>query len=370
MVKSNLLSRLIRRGPQHNQSHPEQPQQPQDANSQRPTSIQQKHVNADSYWKRAQLDSPGISSSTCAVNGDWGDPEHLPALPADYRAVFSQIAEDTEEPGVYLQHQSSFFGKLPRELRDEIYFYAFGGNRVHIDFGFYQGRQRWAWWHRVCDDPGNCPGKEYVCPEVAEAEQAMFELASGAWVKQGFEYKIGALSWLRSCKIAYQETVPILYGTTTFVLTHGIDQLFRLSRVMPPVHLQWITSMYIEIDVYRVPNYAPTLEPILRDFYHGFFDILEHQFPNVRDLTVLIHRLGHRPLADTMSPEWTSEQETMWVGPWEKLAESRSWRKLEIGLSGEERFNEFHEIIEGRGKLRRCKGFVFTRCIDPFRNGW
>lgn len=228
MVASEFLSRLFQRTPrrqrqrQQQQQHQERPEQTPTPTTPTPRGDPSVRINPVGYTARATFDSPGLKDSTCKVNGSLHDRYYLPTLPQEYRSLTASICEasdhDTKDQDheqhqphnqqakLNPQEQSPLFTRLPPEVRYIIYLHAFGGRRIHMDYDY--GPQlykysRWSWWHRVCDDDAVCPVKEFVCPETAPAEGAMLQLGSSSWVKDGFEYRIDAVNWLRCCKIGY-----------------------------------------------------------------------------------------------------------------------------------------------------------------------
>ena len=185
-----MARRFLRRlFPQPNQPPSPQPQS-------QPQPPQQNSFNTTPNLSRALLEAPGIDSSTCQVNGPPTNPNKLPILPPDHQTLYSK-----DNQGTNPQQQSPFFAKLPPEIRQLIYLHAFGNRQIHIDFDYHAPNGRWEWWHRICDEPQNCPeGKAFVCPEYAGAEEAMLELGSSAWLMYMFEYKVDAVRWLRCCR--------------------------------------------------------------------------------------------------------------------------------------------------------------------------
>ena len=169
---------------------PDQPPSPQ------PQPPQQNSFNTTPNLSRALLEAPGIDSFTCQINGPRTNPNKLPILPPDHQTLYFKDDQVTNP-----QQQSPFFAKLPPEIRQLIYLHAFGNRQIHIDFDYHAPNGRWEWWHRVCDEPQNCPeGKKFVCPEYAGAEEAMLELGSSAWLMYMFEYKVDAVKWLKCCR--------------------------------------------------------------------------------------------------------------------------------------------------------------------------
>lgn len=232
MVASEFLSRLFQRAPrrrrqQRQQTHERSEQTPPATLTPIPTTPAPRgepsiRINPVGYTGRATVDSPGLRDSTCKVNGSLHDRYYLPTLPREYRSLFASICETADQDiqnqnqsqnqhqdkqaKVNPQEQSPLFTRLPPEIRYIIYLHAFGGRRIHMDYDYgpqQYKHSRWNWWHRVCDDAAACPVKEFVCPETAPAEGAMLQLGSSSWVKDGFEYRIDAVNWLRCCKIGY-----------------------------------------------------------------------------------------------------------------------------------------------------------------------
>ncbi|KAL3456393.1 hypothetical protein BJX64DRAFT_41601 [Aspergillus heterothallicus] len=328
-------------------------------------------------WYRAVLGSPGIRPESCKVKGSRFSASHLPVLAEDHIALFTTLKDDiSENTSLDLQEESPFFQKLPQEIRDMIYHHAFGDRRIHMDFDFLgqsTKRGRWGWWHRVCDDAENClANKTFVCAETAAAEESMLRHGSGAWVKPGFQYYVAAVNWLRCCKRGYQESLKILYSTNTFVFSHGIDQLHRFSRILPSAHLDMITSLGIEIDVYRAckATVPPKMHEEFQYFYRGFFDILRRRLTGVKELSVAIAGLPNpRQRHDGEETEWKDDDEERWIGPWEELAGSRNWKRLDISVPVVW-YDELEAVVTRRGKLEQCGRFELRKGVDPFRKGW
>ncbi|PYH97348.1 hypothetical protein BO71DRAFT_438987 [Aspergillus ellipticus CBS 707.79] len=325
-------------------------------------------INPVANWSRALLGSTGLAASTCQVAGDLSDPTRLPVLPPDHTSLGNNNSSSSSSSSIHLQLQSPFFSRLPLEIRQLIYLYAFGDRRIHIDFDFHPGKGRWTWWHRVCDDPAHCPDKEdpFVCPEYEGAEEAMLKLGSNAWVKSRFDYKVDAVSWFRSCWQGYRESLPILYATNSFVLTHGIDQLFRFSRILPPQHLARITALIIEIDVYRASKGPPDMEPGFRSFYDAFFSVLSRSLPGLKDLKISLAGLPNRGGREV---EWTEDGEWWWIGPWEELARSRRWKRLEIAVP-KTWIVDFEGVVERRSRLEEEKRYRLVAGVDLYPRGW
>ncbi|KAK6812389.1 hypothetical protein RU639_011789 [Aspergillus parasiticus] len=328
-------------------------------------------INNIPNWSRAIFESVGIDKDTCRVNGSRNNPNHLPSLPPDYCSLLSILSGNRPHhrpPPIetHPQSQSPFFSRLPPEIRNSIYLFAFGNRRVHLDFDFNPQRDQWTWWHRVCDDAENCLNKAFQCPEYAGAEEAMLKLASRSWVKEGFEYKLNAVNWLRSCRRVYQETLPVLYNSTTFVFTHGIDQLFRLSRVMPRDHLALITSLSVEIDIYRIMKWPPHIDLRFKSFYEEVFRILLCELKNVKDLRFSIAGLSKHAGNPV---QWISHEEWDWIAPWEGLASSRTWKRLEIAVP-RAWVPEFEGVVQRNSVVEEQRRYRLVVGSDGWPRGW
>ncbi|KAF7586656.1 hypothetical protein BBP40_008525 [Aspergillus hancockii] len=327
-------------------------------------------INIIPNWSRAVLESVGISPSTCRVDGSRTNPKYLPTLPSDYQCLYSKLSgpepNNTSSSVSGPQSQSPFFTQLPPEIRHLVYLHAFGNRRIHLDFDFNPELGQWTWWHRVCHEAQHCPDGTFLCPEYAGAEDAMLNLTLGGWVQERFEYKMDALNWLTCCRRGYQESLPILYTSNTFVLTHGIDQLFRLSRVMPREHLALIASLSVEIDIYRVHKGPPNMDPRFRPFYEGIFAILLRDLPNVRELRISIAGL---PSRSGRSIQWSDDEEWAWIAPWEELTRSRNWRSLVIALP-RAWLSDFERVVERRSTVEQEKRYRLVVGVDVLPRGW
>ncbi|KAL4876376.1 hypothetical protein BJY04DRAFT_223164 [Aspergillus karnatakaensis] len=382
MLSSDFLSRLFRFAPRHRKRTRNNPQRHQNEQHSASPETRQvvsiERINTTPYMSRAILESPGIYPSTCAINGDIHDPERLPILPPNHVSLYSKLTDENNHDytaDLNAQSGSSFFTKLPPEIRQMIYIHAFGARRIHLDYDFnvQENSQRWIWWHRVCDDASNCPDKEYACPETVAAEASMLRLGSDKWVKTGFEYKVGAVGWLCSCKTAYEETIPALYSSNTFVLTQGIDQLSRITKVLPDSHLALLTSLHVEIDVYRICGYSPPdMNSLFAHFYKTTFELLDDRLPSLRGLML---SFAGMPRSIYSAGVWRTVDEENWIGPWEELARGRQWRRLEIVVP-DATFEVFEELVrrrrevDGDGNGNGRSGYVVVKGTESYQKGW
>ncbi|PWY77293.1 hypothetical protein BO94DRAFT_538158 [Aspergillus sclerotioniger CBS 115572] len=325
-------------------------------------------INPIPNWSRAVLDSTGISTSTCQVNGHVSDPSRLPVLAPDYAALITKPFQDGHQVLINPQRQCLFFTRLPVEIRQFIYNFAFGNKRIHMDYEFHHGKGRWVWWHRVCDDPEHCPEKEnsFVCPECEGSEESMLKLGSRRWVKEGWEYKVRAGGWMKACLLGYRDVIPVLYSTNTFVFTQSIDQLFRFSRIMPSQQLALVSSLVVEIDVYRAATGPPHMDDRFRRFYESFFEIIHRSLPALRALRLSIAGLPSRSWGEV---EWTPAEEWSWIGPWEELAQSRDWKRLEIAVP-KPWIQELRGVVERRSLVEEARRYRLVPGMELYPRGW
>lgn len=165
------------------------------------------------------------------------------------------------------------------------------------------------------------------------------------------KYGCTNMSWEKR----YMESLPILYGSQTFVLTHNVDQIFRFSQVMPRDHLSLITSLNIELDFCRLSYSPPAIDDKVNPIYRSFFEILLRLFPRLNDLKLSLMWLP-KPESEV---QWFEELELEWVGPWEELARSREWKRLDISIP-RTWFGEFEKLVERRSQSEGHLGYKLT----------
>ncbi|KAL2856176.1 hypothetical protein BJX68DRAFT_253382 [Aspergillus pseudodeflectus] len=288
------------------------------------------------------LESPGVHPSSCEVDGNRHNRERLPILPTDHISLYSSMV-DPQNPVPDTQAQSPFFARLPPEVRQLIYRQLFGGRRIHLDLDYVSQQAQWLWWLR-----------RLICPENAAAETMML-----LWAK------VGGIGWLRCCKQAHEESLAVLYSTNTFVLDHGIDQIFRVSRAIPQDPLAILTSLVVEIDLYRISRSFPSMSTEFAEYYREFFFILEEMMSGLRSLSISIAGLPRSPALI----EWSIEDEDMWIGPWESLARSRWWSKLQIRVPAGW-YDDLEAVIGRRNQLGDNARFSLRKREEPFRRDW
>jgi hypothetical protein len=100
-------------------------------------------------------------------------------------------------------------------------------------------------------------------------------------------------------------------------------------------------------------------------YYRELFRILEEMMSGLRSLSISIAGLPRSPALI----EWSLDDESMWIGPWENLARSRRWAKLQIAVPAGWH-DDFKAVIDHRGQLNDNGRFSLRKREEPFRRGW
>lgn len=129
--------------------------------------------------------------------------------------------------------------------------------------------------------------------------------------------------------------------------------LFRLCRLWPASHISLITSLEIEFD-----NWPEAKKWGHGSLYGELFQLLSSAvFRHLQSLEIM---LGILPLAwyppFLSSPGWeshpfTEEEETGWVGPWERLLASRRLNRFVVAVP-REWGPCFQELVRKRAGLQ------------------
>ncbi|KAI8962026.1 hypothetical protein F5Y11DRAFT_357239 [Daldinia sp. FL1419] len=172
---------------------------------------------------------------------------------------------------------SSFFQRIPAEVRRMILIEAFGDRIVHLDLrfdhpmvylsdeeaqkqrnhcGIELGQSRrpkrdatrpkaWRWFSCVCHrDTESCVrGTGSVSEPYTDICLGGTARSCRGW-RGEFPYKcfIGVMGWLLTCRQAYTEGIAILYSTNTFHISNG-DMLHALPGLIRTEHRDMITSV-------------------------------------------------------------------------------------------------------------------------------
>jgi len=165
--------------------------------------------------------------------------------------------------------------RLPPELRRRILLYSFGNRTLHLDLRLTHARlagtqpslgavyahdgmsaplarspdedlpREWRWWSSECHrsypaPPGSCPAGEYgyFFPHrdaCIRGRASFCQRWNSLPVAEGGSRCccIGAMGWLRACRLAYVEGIDVLYATNTFF----IESPDLLSALLNPPSL-------------------------------------------------------------------------------------------------------------------------------------
>ncbi|PGG95896.1 hypothetical protein GX51_08075 [Blastomyces parvus] len=127
--------------------------------------------------------------------------------------------------------ESLLFNKLPPELRRHVYILAFGNGVVHLEDGGGDKLRRM---------PCFCP---FTRPRWAPGQDRC-EGEPGRRMVGWMGEVIGVMGWLVSCRLAYAETIGVLYSTNT-VRIISFGSLPRLPTYLPPGIIGCITSLQL-----------------------------------------------------------------------------------------------------------------------------
>ncbi|KAF2185867.1 hypothetical protein K469DRAFT_575050 [Zopfia rhizophila CBS 207.26] len=116
------------------------------------------------------------------------------------------------------QGQSTFFEKLPLELRQMVYELVVGEEVVHLTLGA-KGR----FGHFLCEEGGLGLGLGWEC--------SCRVLVGGRECRR-LDHHL--LSFLTTCRRMYSEAIPILYKSHTFSLLHATHLLYLPNRIPIP----------------------------------------------------------------------------------------------------------------------------------------
>ncbi|KAG9251757.1 uncharacterized protein F5Z01DRAFT_265478 [Emericellopsis atlantica] len=242
----------------------------------------------------------------------------------------------TPQPSADPPHREEclFFRRLPPEIRIQIYNHAFGNQTLHMDLSYIwpdtprsrvaaeDGSTRhcaitpmeshpsyrdldstqpkaWRWWGSVCHrEP---PPHEMSVIRRWDLEPAPWydkcrngdvkycAVWGGAWPAR---CQIGVMGWLLSCRLAYDETIDVLYRQNTLhIVSHAIFE--NLNRLFLAQRLSCISSLEIKfgtsiISMHRWASYRKAIDGI-----QNLFQVLTAQLPSLRTLHVTITSVFH-----------------------------------------------------------------------------
>ncbi|KAJ4854990.1 uncharacterized protein T069G_10548 [Trichoderma breve] len=238
---------------------------------------------------------------------------------------------------------SSFFTKLPVEIRRKILIEAFGGQTIHMDLIYNHPPQppeeqteemikkngrfrahgnfnvnvhgvptcdernlrlddsqpkRWAWRSSVChrNGPARCRPEDEVQPgeDYCRFGQSPWHAICLCWPGEfPTKCQVGAMGWLCSCRQAYLEGIDVLYSTNT-IHTASKEMILSLTSILLPQRLSSITSVELLWDFAPFPSIHPeVVKPPLSDMasFRAFLDAIPTTFPALRKVHISLQ--GH-----------------------------------------------------------------------------
>ncbi|KAM0258608.1 hypothetical protein ACHAQJ_003779 [Trichoderma viride] len=307
---------------------------------------------------RSNRKQRALSASSTLLKEALPIPPH-PKLPSQRRAQLTPTpSHENLIPSTNVATAgSSFFTKLPLEIRRKILIEAFGGQTVHMDLIYdhpllppedqpddsheepQKRRSRahgnlnvnlnsvrcdiqnlrlddsrpkeWTWRSSVChrNPPASWRPGQGVQPaeDYCRFGQTQWQRTCLVWPGE-FPTKclVGAMGWLRSCRQAYVEGIDILYSTNTFH-TASKEMILNLNSILLPQRLSSITSVELLWDFAPFPSIHPeVIKPPLSDMasYQSFLDVIPTTFPAIRKL--------HISLQGRIFPTKTVNGSTTW----------------------------------------------------------
>ncbi|VUC24320.1 unnamed protein product [Clonostachys rosea] len=300
-----------------------------------------------SRWLRRRMHGAGSARALPADESESRDvflryipelAEPVPALPAERPRYLtpSSSREDLRVSAADATAQSSFFQRLPFEIRRRILVEAFGGHTVHMDLSFdhpelpldktyFDGSithlsnhgnhnrdtenetrqatprhkvdpslpKRWIWRSSDCHrnppwDTRSDEHNKYKDRAVnASEDRCRFGGAEGYFCQlwpgeRPHKCFVGAMGWLLSCRQAYCEGVDVLYGTNT-IHTASKQMLLHLDKLLLPQRLSTIRSVELVWHFKPYPSNSSSLAGPLDDLrtFYTFLETIPRIFPNL-----------------------------------------------------------------------------------------
>lgn len=214
----------------------------------------------------------------------------LPSLPAVRRPVTATVPDR--------QLDSFFFGKLPPEIRQQIYLIILAGREIHLDMrysaaetvtphstagAFINDVRQWRWRAHTCHRHPDAATLADSCgwggppPTACKMYDSPCEIGKEV------------LGLLLSCRMAYREGIDILYGNNTFHITSGALLLYT-PLLLPAARSAAVTSLIYSVKSETVELYAKehlALQPGL-SAYEQLILRIAPAFPSLKKLSVAI----------------------------------------------------------------------------------
>ncbi|KAL2753012.1 hypothetical protein ACRALDRAFT_1078024 [Sodiomyces alcalophilus JCM 7366] len=195
---------------------------------------------------------------------------------------------------------------------------------------------RWHWWSCACglDEEAGLGGAPKHGMEMALPDPCPMDFSPRP-SEEGLREKtfLGVMGWLTSCRQAYEETINLLYISTTFKLEQRLQALY-FPYALPQPQRSWVTSLYVRINDYDEsmidPRFgdAPAPTPMSqppgelrrlsgREKYQRILATVAASFPGLRRLHVTFEGSA-RPGFDPDDPHPTKRIVTTTVGDLEE----------------------------------------------------
>ncbi|KAF1927793.1 uncharacterized protein M421DRAFT_22295, partial [Didymella exigua CBS 183.55] len=141
------------------------------------------------------------------------------------------------------QWQSTFFAKLPLEVRQMVYGYLYESETIHLTIGEKKdklGRRETKFGNFICtrEHIGTCTCRVVVAGSVLETSLPQLQ--------------VGQLGLNRSCRRFYSECIHYLYSVHTFALLHT-THLLALPKRIPQSRLDSIRHLRLRWTIRALP---------------------------------------------------------------------------------------------------------------------
>ncbi|KAI9039709.1 uncharacterized protein KD926_009179 [Aspergillus affinis] len=248
---------------------------------------------------------------------------------------------------------STFFKRLPPEIRRKIYVHAFGRRTYHMDFRysgpdcrgtdpkFHAGidfvanmshdpetseSQEWRWWGSVCHRSPNQPWFYDSCRSGRGVCCTMPGVPAIC--------RVGAMGWLLTCRQAHAETIDLLYSNIFYVESTVLLRFF--PQLVPAPRLSRVTGLLLDL---TLELFDDRLVGTARDRIEGWpaFDQITSvlgsgTFGELRELSISIY--DYTPKSDPLSSKELATLERLlnnfdWLLP----RIGSDFQKLEISIT-------------------------------------
>ncbi|KAK5991786.1 hypothetical protein PT974_07820 [Cladobotryum mycophilum] len=281
-----------------------------------------------------------------------------PTLPSERPGQLtpSPSCENLASQSIEAQAESSFFRKLPIEIRRAILMEAFGNRTLHMDlvydhpasdnadetsvqylshtahgdmkvmrkrngFDFIVDESRpkqWNWHSSICHrTPPQCMPfpEKMVQPGEDHCRFGWNGHGCSFWPGEyPAKWLIGVMGWLLSCRQAYAEAIDILYSTNT-IHTASKEMMMHIDKLLVPQRLTSIRSVELCWELKPYPGYydTPNNPAALSDMasFHAFLKAVPTMFPNARALHISLRGITFAERSDKIEEDIMEPLDTM-----------------------------------------------------------